>query len=115
MLKSLRDSVISRLGDTDRQSLRQIVAAIKQARGGSPAPASGGRITARELLAEWSKDLPADVNAALEAILTRDESGPRVGELAPDFSLRRLGATERVRLSDFKGQRPIALAFGSYT
>jgi hypothetical protein len=42
-----------------------------------------------------------------------------VGDLAPDFNLERLGAetprAERVRLSSFRGQRPVALFFGSYT
>lgn len=116
MLKAQRDSVISRLNNADRQNLRRVVAAIKEARGGSPdALTNSGRITARELLQSWPEDLPADVRAALEAILLRDETGPRVGEMAPDFSLKRLGAEDRVRLSDYCGRRPVALAFGSYT
>jgi len=36
-------------------------------------------------------------------------TGPRVGTLAPP------GGGERVRLSDFAGERPVALIFGSYT
>ena len=116
MLKAQRDSLISRLNDEDRQNLRRVVAAIKEARGGSPdASANNGRITARELVEGWREDLPADVKSALEAILARDETGPRVGELAPDFSLKRLGSEDRVRLSDYRGRRPVALAFGSYT
>ena len=51
----------------------------------------------------------------MEAILVRDETGPNAGEEAPDFSLKRLASDERVRLSDFRGRRPVALAFGSYT
>ena len=116
MLKEQRDRAITRLNGEDRQNLRRIVAAIKEARGGTPdAPANGGRITARELLEGWQGELPADVLEALEAILARDETGPRVGEAAPDFSLKRLGSEERVRLSDYRGRRPVALAFGSYT
>lgn len=116
MLKAQRDSVISRLSDEDRQKLRRVVAAIKQARGGNPyAPANGGRITERELLEGWQEELSSEVRSALDAILMRDESGPRVGEMAPDFFLKRLGSEDRVRLSDFRGQRPVALAFGSYT
>ena len=106
MLKAQRDSAISGLSDEHRQDLRRVVAAIQEAR---------GRITARELLEGWQANLSAEVRAALEAILVRDETGPNVGEAAPDFSLKRLGSEERVRLSDFRGRRPVALAFGSYT
>ena len=106
MLKAQRDRAISGLNDEHRQDLRRVVAAIQEAR---------GRITARELLEGWQEELPAEVRAAVEAILVRDETGPRVGEEAPDFHLKRLGSEERVRLSDFRGQRPVALAFGSYT
>lgn len=116
MLKAARDKLMSGLSAEDRQDLRRIVAAIKEARGGSPdAPAGSSRITARELLDGWQEELTPDVRAALEATLVRDETGPRVGEEAPDFSLKRLGSEEWVRLSDFRGRRPVALAFGSYT
>ena len=116
MLKAERDSLISGLTDVDRRDLRRVVAAIKDARGGSPdTPANTGRITARELLDGWQEELPSDVRAALEAIVIRDETGPSLGEDAPDFSLKRLGSEERVRLSDYRGRRPVALAFGSYT
>lgn len=106
MLKAQRDSAISGLSDEHRQDLRRVVAAIQEAR---------GRITARDLLEGWQEEVPAEVRAALEAILVRDETGPKVGEAAPDFSLKRLGSEERVSLSDFRGRRPVALAFGSYT
>ena len=116
MLKAERDKLMSGLSAEDRQDLRRIIGAIKEARGGSPdAPAGAGRITARELLEGWQEELASDVRAALEATLVRDETGPRVGELAPDFSLKRLGSEERVRLSDYRGRRSVALAFGSYT
>ena len=39
----------------------------------------------------------------------------RVGELAPDFTLKTLDGAEEVTLSSYKGQRPVALIFGSYT
>ena len=116
MLKAQRDSIISGLSDDDRQDLRRVVAAIKEARGGSPdAAAHRGRITARELVEDWPDELPVAVRAALEAILLRDETGPEVGAEAPDFCLKRLGTEGRVRLSDYRGRRPVALAFGSYT
>lgn len=116
MLKAEGDSVINRLTSEDRQNLRRVTAAIREARGGSPdAARNGGRITARELLEGWPEELPGEVRTALEAILARDETGPKVGEAAPDFSLKRLGSEERVRLSDFRGRWPVALAFGSCT
>lgn len=114
MLKAERDRAITRLGDDDREKLRRVVAAIKQSRGNSP-DASASGITARELVETWPEELAGDLSAAVEAILARDETGPKVGEAAPDFDLKRLGSEERVRLSDFRGRRPVALAFGSYT
>jgi hypothetical protein len=116
MQKSQRDSIVSRLSNDDRQNMRRIIAAIKEARGGSPdLAAAEGRITARQILEGWQDELPEEVRSALEATLERDETGPRVGELPFDFSLKRLGSDERVRLSDLRGKRPVALAFGSYT
>ncbi len=50
-----------------------------------------------------------------KAVMARDETGPKVGEAPPDFSLKRLGSQERVSLSSFKGRQAVALAFGSYT
>ena len=109
MLKAQRDSVISRLSGEDRQDLWRVIAAIKESRRGSPG------LTARDLVQGRQLELPENVRAALEAIMVRDESGPRVGEIAPDFSLKRLGSEERVGLSDFRDKWPVALAFGSYT
>ncbi len=38
----------------------------------------------------------------------------KVGMAAPDFKLKRSDGGE-VRLSSFKGKRPVVLVFGSYT
>lgn len=38
-----------------------------------------------------------------------------VGDAAPDFDLQYKKSEERVRLSAFRGDRPVALVFGSYT
>lgn len=38
-----------------------------------------------------------------------------VGDIAPDFSLVSSDRKSRVRLSSFRGQRPVVLIFGSYT
>jgi hypothetical protein len=39
----------------------------------------------------------------------------RVGEMAPDFTLPTVDRKSEVRLSSFRGQRPVVLVFGSYT
>ncbi|MBM4031483.1 MAG: hypothetical protein FJ291_06810 [Planctomycetes bacterium] len=43
------------------------------------------------------------------------EGDLKVGEPAPDFELARLGGEGKVKLSAFKGDRPVVLIFGSYT
>lgn len=40
---------------------------------------------------------------------------PKAGELAPDFTLFDISGAESVTLSDFRGKKPVALVFGSYT
>jgi hypothetical protein len=37
------------------------------------------------------------------------------GDPAPDFELDTFDRTARVRLSSFRGQKPVVLVFGSYT
>ena len=44
-----------------------------------------------------------------------DARAPKVGDLAPDFTLSDISGTKSVSLSDFRGQKPVALVFGSYT
>jgi hypothetical protein len=44
-----------------------------------------------------------------------DRKSPKVGDEAPDFELQDPEGNIRVRLSDFRGKRPVALVFGSYT
>ncbi len=44
-----------------------------------------------------------------------DANAPKVGALAPDFELYNVSGEHRVRLSDFRGQKPVALVFGSFT
>lgn len=45
----------------------------------------------------------------------QDEKAPKTGEIAPDFTLFDVTGTESVTLSDFRGKKPVALVFGSYT
>ena len=44
-----------------------------------------------------------------------DTLAPKVGDIAPDFELYDVNGENSVRLSDFQGQKPVALIFGSYT
>jgi peroxiredoxin len=47
--------------------------------------------------------------------LANDPNSPKVGDLAPDFELADPSGASTTRLSTFRGQRPVALVFGSYT
>jgi len=44
-----------------------------------------------------------------------DIQAPRVGEPAPNFELCDSNGENPVQLSDFKGEKPVALIFGSFT
>ena len=111
MLKADRDQIMNRLSPKDRSNFRRILPELRKERKAS----AGQRVTAKEVLQSLGENLPADQRAALEAVMTRDETGPKVGEVPPDFSLKRLGSPDRISLSSFKDRQPVALAFGSYT
>ncbi len=40
---------------------------------------------------------------------------PKQGDAAPDFQLFDVSGKHPVRLSEFKGKKPVVLVFGSYT
>lgn len=44
-----------------------------------------------------------------------DPQAPKAGAPAPDFTLADSRGEHQVRLSDFRGDRPVALVFGSFT
>ena len=44
-----------------------------------------------------------------------DAKAPRVGDMAPDFTLFDISGKDSVTLSEFRGIKPVALVFGSYT
>jgi hypothetical protein len=58
---------------------------------------------------------PEQLEAMQDAVRKREAALPAVGDAAPEFDLRRLGADGSVRLAEFRGKRPVALIFGSYT
>jgi hypothetical protein len=64
------------------------------------------------------EDSPMTLQDVMSSPEYQDLMTPDVaeGDPAPDFVLPRLDAPdETVRLSDFAGERPVALIFGSYT
>ena len=44
-----------------------------------------------------------------------DANAPKAGDIAPDFELLDPSGQNSVRLADFRGKKPVALSFGSYT
>jgi hypothetical protein len=44
-----------------------------------------------------------------------DPSAPKEGDMAPDFELRDVDDENPVRLSEFRGTKPVSLIFGSFT
>lgn len=47
--------------------------------------------------------------------LELNRSAPKAGDLAPDFTLTDVSGMESVTLSEFRGKKPVALVFGSFT
>jgi len=58
---------------------------------------------------------PERRSAMMQFLAERETLAPEVGSDAPDFKLPCLGNAEQVQLSSFRGRRPVALIFGSYT
>lgn len=46
---------------------------------------------------------------------TLDAEAPKEGDWAPDFTLFDLSGEKSITLSDFRGVKPVALVFGSFT
>ncbi|NQW22704.1 MAG: hypothetical protein HQ475_04575 [SAR202 cluster bacterium] len=111
MLKAERDQILGNLQGDDRKQFRQFIDDYRAKRKAT----SGGQMPAREMLDAATAELTGILREAMEAVVTRDEMGPHVGDAPPDFDLKRMGSEDRVRLSSFKGQKPVALIFGSYT
>ena len=44
-----------------------------------------------------------------------DAKAPKAGDMAPDFTLFDISGKNSVTLSDFRGKKPVALVFGSFT
>jgi len=111
MLKADRDRIMANLQDDERRQFRQFIDDYRTKR----RAVTGGQIPAREMLDALSPDITDKLRQAMAAVVARDEIGPHVGEVPQDFTLKLSGSDERVQLSSFKGHRPVALIFGSYT
>ncbi len=60
--------------------------------------------------------MPVMIAVPFETLWMRARSGSlKPGDLAPDFQLPTLDHQDTVRLSSFRGSRPVVLVFGSYT
>ena len=73
-------------------------------------------VTRREWLGVLS--LPAFAQAPRRPDLSqfgRGEGRFAVGQMAPDFSLKKVRSSDVVTLSSFRGNKPVALIFGSFT
>jgi peroxiredoxin len=44
-----------------------------------------------------------------------DQLAPKLGDIAPDFELKDSKGQNAIRLSDFRGKKPVVLVFGSFT
>ena len=44
-----------------------------------------------------------------------DLHAPKLGDFAPDFELKDSKGQHSIRLSDFRGKKPVVLVFGSFT
>ena len=111
MLKADRDLIMENLSEGDRKQFREFIDEYRAKRKAS----SGGQMPAREMLEAVGDGLTDVARQAMKAVVQRDEMGPNAGDVPPDFNLKLMGSEDRVRLSSFKGQKPVALIFGSYT
>ena len=102
MTTSRRDSILSAINKEGKPDFRGIMRAIKA--------------EATETVGAKSKnDCSEELRTRMEGVMRRDAMGPHEGTAAPTFDLKRMGTDERVNLSRFKGDRPVALTFSSYT
>ena len=110
MHKAERDDVMTRLSQAEHDYFCHLMQDVRT-RATASRP---GDIVCR-MLASQGHTLSPALRTALEAVMARDAMGPKVDTYPPDFCLKQLSTEERVRLSSFRGQRPVALIFGSYT
>jgi len=111
MRKEERDRMMTSMSEEQRAEFRRLITALRS----ESKAISGRRVTVKELVESGKVAVPPQLHEVAEAVMERDDMGPKVGDPAPDFSLKRSESDERVRLSSFQGKQPVALVFGSYT
>jgi len=111
MNKDQSDATKIDLSAEDRSHYSRVINEMRRVLKATPV----GTVSIKELWAPQRDNAPLDARNALDAVAARDEMGPKVGQIAVDFSLKRMGSEERVQLSSFRDARPVALVFGSYT
>ena len=108
--KDERDKLMSSMSNVDRMDFGKMLREVK-----AEAMESGGTKTKQDVMAALKSDCSEELQKRLDGVMRRDQMGPHEGVPAPDFNLKLKGSEHRVRLSSFRGQRPVALVFGSYT
>lgn len=111
MIKAERDQIMRSMGQEERTQYRDILREVRAEARNSFASKTTPMKVWKSRANQYSPQLQDVVNA----VFRRDEMGPNEGEAPPEIDLKKLGSEERIRLSSFKGQRAVALAFGSYT
>ena len=110
MNKTERDKVLSTMTNDQRADFSQMIQEIA-----TEAKESGGAKSKQDIFEARKNDCSEELRKQLDAVMRRDQMGPKEGEVPPNFNLQRMGSEERVELSSFKSKRPVALVFGSYT
>ncbi len=74
------------------------------------------------ILALGSAQLPAQQDGddsrrreGMRERMMRDDDAPKVGDVAPVFTIKSLDGKSETDLASFKGKKPVLLFFGSYT
>jgi len=111
MDKATSDEKVMFLTPDVRSEYREVISGLRS----ELKAAAGTRNSIKTLWESRNAEVSFEVREAVESVIGRDEMGPKVGQPAVDFDLKMMGSQERVRLSSFKGKRPVPLIFGSYT
>ena len=68
-----------------------------------------------QLLAQEDGDGSKQRRQGMRERMMRDDDAPKVGDVAPVFTLKSLDGKSETDLASFKGKKPVLLFFGSYT